>query len=344
MGHLPARKPTSFDIAYLAGVSQPTVSRALRGSKAVSQETRARIQQIAKDLNYRVDKNASSLRSQHANTLALLFFEDPAPDGSHINPFFLSMLGQITRQCALKGYDLLISFQQLSGDWHTDYQDSHRADGLILLGYGEYQQYRKRLTELVEQGTHFVRWGMPSSDEPGLTLGSDNYSGGKQATQHLLNTGRNRIAFIGTANADAPEFEARCTGYRDALSGAGICCDPGLQHNGFSSEATGKDAVEQMLTNGTAFDAIFAASDLIAIGAMKALKAANIDIPGDVSVVGFDDIPAASMTSPPLSSIAQDLRHAGEALVDALIRQIDGEDVSAFPIGVELKIRESSMA
>ena len=110
-------KPTSFDIAFLAGVSQPTVSRALRGSPVVSLETRKRIEEIARQLNYRVDKNASNLRSQHSNTLALLLFEDPTPDDSQINPFFLSMLGSITRASARQGYDLLISFQQLSSDW-----------------------------------------------------------------------------------------------------------------------------------------------------------------------------------------------------------------------------------
>jgi transcriptional regulator with XRE-family HTH domain len=110
-----AEKPTSFDIAFLAGVSQPTVSRALRGSPVVSLETRKRIEEIARQLNYRVDKNASNLRSQHSNTLALLLFEDPTPDDSQINPFFLSMLGSITRASARQGYDLLISFQQLPG-------------------------------------------------------------------------------------------------------------------------------------------------------------------------------------------------------------------------------------
>ena len=114
-------KPTSFDIAFLAGVSQPTVSRALRGSPVVSLETRKRIEEIARQLNYRVDKNASNLRSQHSNTLALLLFEDPTADNSQINPFFLSMLGSITRASASRGYDLLISFQQLSRDWTQDY-------------------------------------------------------------------------------------------------------------------------------------------------------------------------------------------------------------------------------
>ena len=98
-----AGKATSFDIAQLAGVSQPTVSRALRGSPTVSEQTRLRIVAIAQQLNYTVDKNASNLRLQETRTLALLFFEDPTPDETGINPFFLSMLGSITRTCALRG-------------------------------------------------------------------------------------------------------------------------------------------------------------------------------------------------------------------------------------------------
>ncbi|MAO97347.1 MAG: LacI family transcriptional regulator, partial [Citromicrobium sp.] len=130
MGRRPTGKPTSFDIAYKAGVSQPTVSRALRGDRSVSKATRERIEQIARELNYTVDRNASSLRSQRSNTIALLFFEDPTPDDSMINPFFLAMLGSITRACANHGLDLLISYQRMEDDWHTRYQDSMRADGL----------------------------------------------------------------------------------------------------------------------------------------------------------------------------------------------------------------------
>src|SRR5690242_15039260 len=142
-------KPTSFDIAYLAGVSQPTVSRALRGSPVVSLETRKRIEEIARQLHYKVDKNASNLRFQRSSTLALLLFEDPTPDDSLINPFFLAMMGSITRACGAHGYDLLISFQHLSGDWHKDYEDSRKADGIILLGYGDYLEHQARLEQLV---------------------------------------------------------------------------------------------------------------------------------------------------------------------------------------------------
>ena len=174
-------RPTSFDIAYLAGVSQPTVSRALRGSTSVSEATRRKVEAIARQLNYTVDKNASNLRFQHSNTLAVLFFEDATGDDQLINPFFLAMVGTITRACSQRGYDLLISFQELGSDWHVAYEDSRKADGIILLGYGDYWEYQSRLEKLVAQGTHFVRWGAVLEGQPGLSVGCDNFRGGREA-------------------------------------------------------------------------------------------------------------------------------------------------------------------
>ena len=164
-------KPTSFDIAYQAGVSQSTVSRALRNSPLVKEETRRRVQEIARKLNYQVDQHAAGLRSQRSKTLALLLFEDPTSDESQINPFFLSMLGSITRAAAQRDYDVLLSFQQLNQDWHTRYELSNRADGIILLGYGDYMQYREKLTALTSAtGKSSNTWKTPgrtsSSGDP----------------------------------------------------------------------------------------------------------------------------------------------------------------------------------
>ncbi|RVU06907.1 LacI family transcriptional regulator [Novosphingobium umbonatum] len=326
MGQKPSGRPTSFDIAYRAGVSQPTVSRALRGGKSVSKATRERIEAIARELNYKVDKNASSLRSQRANTIALLFFEEPTEDDSRINPFFLAMLGSITRQCANHGFDLLISFQKMEDDWHTSYQDSHRADGLILLGYGDYTLYEQRLTDLVAHGTRFVRWGSVRADNIGATVGSDNFGAGRQAGQHLLQQGRRRIAFLGQADEHYPEFADRYHGLLAALKEAGIAPDPALQIDAITPEESGYAAAQKLLASGVSFDAIFAGSDLIAIGAMRALAEAGLVMPRDVAIVGFDDLPAASMTSPPLTTLAQDLKAAGVLLIETLLAQIEGKE------------------
>ena len=343
MGRKRSTKPTSFDIAYLAGVSQPTVSRALRGSKSVSLATRQRIEAIAQELHYSVDKNASSLRSQRSNTIALLFFEDPTPDGANINPFFLAMLGAITRASANRGLDLLISFQKMEDDWHVRYQDSHRADGLILLGYGDYTVYEQRLSQLVASDTLFVRWGSVRDDNIGATVGSDNFGAGQQAGEHLLSLGRRRIAFLGHADEHYPEFAERYRGLCSALDQAGHRADPALQADALSSEGDGRKAAQDLLDSGADFDAVFAASDLIAIGAIQALNAAGKRVPQGIAVMGFDNIPAASLTTPPLTTLVQDLKTGGELLVESLIAQIEDRPVPAGTIPATLVVRRSTV-
>ncbi len=319
-------RATSFDIAYRAGVSQATVSRALRGSPLVSEETRKRVLAIAKELNYKVDKNASNLRRQHSVTLALLLFEDPTSDDSMINPFFLSMLGSITHACAKRGYDLLISFQQLSQDWHADYQDTHKADGLILLGYGDYLTARSRLEHLVDQGTHFVRWGAVVDDQRDISVGCDNVQGGRAIVEHLLAQGRRRIGYIGHASAHFPEFFDRYRGYCEALRAAGLEPDEALLVDAVdSTEVVGYNAACELVDRQVGFDALFAASDLQAMGAMRALADRGLAVPEQVAVVGFDDIPMARFANPPLTTVAQDTKRAGEVLVDTLLKIIKGE-------------------
>ena len=335
-------KATSFDIAYEAGVSQSTVSRALSGSSLVNLDTRRKIQAIAKQLNYKVDKNASCLRRQHSVTLALLLFEDPTPDDSLINPFFLSMLGSITRACARQGYDLLISFQQFSNDWHADYQDSHKADGLILLGYGDYRVARSTLQKLADQNTHFVRWGAVVEGQPGISVGCDNLSGGRAISEHLLGLGRRRIAFLGGIGEQCPEFRDRYLGYCAALQAAGIEVDPALQIDALdSTEQVGHSAIAEWIGRGVEFDAIFAASDLLAIGAINALDEAGISVPGQVSVAGFDDIPLARYAHLPLTTVQQDTKLAGEVLVKRLLQQIRGEPAQSEMLPARVVIRRS---
>ena len=336
------RKPTSFDIAQLAGVSQPTVSRALRGSPTVNAATRQRIEAIAKRLNYTVDRSASNLRSGHTRTLALLLFQDPTPDRSIINPFFLAMLGSIMTTCAEHAHDLLISFQQFSSDWHMDYEDSHRADGLILLGYGDYAAYKARLDQLVAQGTHFVRWGSVQAGEPGLTIGCDNVGGGTQACAHLIATGRRRIAFLGDATDHYPEFRDRHRGYLAALAGAGLTADPALQVSAISTEEDGERAAVELLARGVEVDGIVAASDVIALAAMRVLARGGRRVPEDVAVVGFDDIPAAALANPPLTTVAQDAGLAGRRVVEALLGRIRDERVDRTMLPTRLVIRRSS--
>lgn len=336
-------KATSVDIAHRAGVSQATVSRVLRGSPLVNAETRKRVMDAVQELNYKVDRRASSLRTQRAGTLALLLFEDPTEDESHINPFFLSMLGSITRACARNGQDLLVSFQQLSNDWHADYEDSMKADGLILLGYGDYVDYQPKLEKLVAQGTHFVRWGAVLPGQPGVSIGCDNYEGGRMVARHLRDQGRQRIAFLGNASTHYPEFFERYRGCESLLRELDIDYDEALQVDALSSEEEGYLAAKALLGRGVLFDAVFAASDLIAIGAIRALVEHGLRIPEDIAVVGFDDIAMARFCNPPLTTVFQDTSRAGELLVETLLRLVSELPAESAMLPAKLVVRRSSV-
>jgi len=335
------RRPNSWDVAHLAGVSQSTVSRALRADPMVSACTRERVLEVARRLNYHVDKNASNLRRRDSGTLALLFFEDPTADDSAINPFFHSMLGSIIRASSRHGYDLLVSFQDLLRDWHADYEDSHKADGIILLGYGDYVVHRNRLQPLIDRGAHLVRWGPVLADGPAIAIGCDNAFGGRQATEHLLGLGRRKIAFLGEVSQSSPEMLERYHGYAASLALRGLRADPRLQVGAISTEASGYQAMQGLLMRRVAFDAVFGASDLIAIGAMAALASSGRRVPQDVAVVGFDGIPMGAFTRPALTTVAQDVKRAGELLVQTLINVIGGVPPQCVSLPPRLLVRES---
>ncbi len=333
--------PTSRDIAEIAGVSQATVSRALRNSPLVREETREKIQQIARDLNYFVNRNAAGLRTHQSNTIALLLFDETEGRDAVINPFFLSMFGYITRAASNHGYDVLMSMQQLSDDWHIEYQASHRADGLILLGYGDFVTYRLKLAALARANTPFMIWGPTINDQPGHSIGCDNINGGCQATTHLIELGRRKIAFIGTTSKRAPELAARYDGYVTAHHDAGVSINERLKVGAWSSAGEGYRAVEELLQRGERFDAIFAVTDVLAIDAMRALKDNGYAVPDDIAVVGFDDIPHAKHVTPALTTVRQDIKIAAEGLVDGIVGLIKGEPVESSLMAPQLVVRGS---
>ena len=335
-------KPTSFDIAHIAGVSQPTVSRALRNSPLVSEATRKKVQDIARQLNYKVDVNARNLRSQRNNTIALLLCEDADSSGTLINPFFLSMMGSIAQAAAREGYDVLISFQQLSDDWLADYEDANKADGIIFLGYGDYTSYVNRIQKLDEMNAHFITWGPVLAGQPGHFLGCDNAEGGYLAAKHLIGLDRKNIVFLGDTSEDCPEFCERYKGFTQAH----LDMNQPIQEDmvvlvSQSSADEGYAAANRLLESGKAFDAVFCATDLIAIGAIKAFTEAGIKLPDQVAIVGFDDISSAQLITPALTTIQQKTVEAGEELVSSIIKLIEGEEVCSRLLSTELVIRES---
>jgi len=179
------------------------------------------------------------------------------------------------------------------------------------------------------------------ADQPGLSVGCDNFQGSYAATEHLLKLGRRKLAFIGDASSHYPEFFERYRGYAAALDAAGAVLIDALQVDAITTEQAGYAATSELLLRGEPFDAILAASDLIGIGAMNALQDHGIEVPTQVSVVGFDDIPAANLVSPALTTVMQDTRIAGEALVDTLLRQVREEPAVNLVLPTRLVIRRS---
>jgi DNA-binding LacI/PurR family transcriptional regulator len=251
------------------------------------------------------------------------------------------MLGSITRAAARTKYDVLISFQSLSDNWHLAWEDSRKADGLILLGYGDYETYRPRLERLVEQGSHFVRWGSPEAQpnvsKSGHTIGSDNRLGGRLAGEALLAKGRRRLAFLGDASDHYPEFHDRYLGLKEVAGDALVA-----QEDALTLERHGYDAAARLFARVPDVDAVFAGSDLIAIGALQFLKESGRRVPEDVSVIGYDDISAAQHAIPPLTTIRQDSRAAGRHLVAQLLGMIEGQEPGENRLPVSLIERASA--
>ncbi|WKL56048.1 substrate-binding domain-containing protein [Asticcacaulis sp. ZE23SCel15] len=335
------KRPTSFDIAALAGVSQATVSRALSQGGVVSEAVRQRVVDAAAQLNYTVDVNARKLRSKKINTIAVLISEDMEKSDSPINPFFMPLIGSILKYAGSKGYDVLVSLQKQSDNWGSDYGHARRADGIIFLGYNDYDTYTKKVAVLGEMGEPWVLWGPVIPEHPNLVIGSDNEGGAYSAVKHLIGLGRRRIAFLGEPSASHLEYKERFEGYVRALTEAGITPDPELMIDCFISREDGVAAIERLMSEGVAFDAVFAVADLLAVGAIQQLLRAGRSVPKDVSVMGFDDLWVCTCTSPMLSTVRQDTTEAAHVLVDALDVLISGHPVELKRIPTQLIIRES---
>lgn len=335
------RRPTSFDIAALAGVSQATVSRALSGAPSVSDAIRRRVYEAAAQLNYTVDINARKLRSKKINTIAVLVSQDLDQPDNRINPFFLPLIGSILDYASDKGVDVLVSLQKDGDDWSADYGFARRADGIIFLGYRNFAAYRQKVESLRAIGEPWVVFGPEMPETPDLFVGSDNEGGAFEAVRHLIGLGRRRIVFLGEASEAHSEFFERYKGYVRAHAAADLRVDPALAIDCFISREEGAAAIDRLICEGAAFDAVFAVTDLLAVGAIQSLQKHGRHVPKDVSVMGFDDQWVCACTWPPLSSVHQDTATAARVLVDTLASLIDNEPVSMTRIPTRLVIRES---
>lgn len=341
MGDKPAsRRPirvTSFDVAEAAGVSQSTVSRALAGDPVVSEATRLRVAEAAKRLNYSVDENAARLRTGRTGTLAVVVICRAGEPRQDLNPFYFSLLGSICAAASARGYETLVSFQDGAGGFNGRYQEQRKADGLIVIGTTENRAGWDHFRALGASGLRWVCWGSPFDELEWIR--SDNDAGARLATRHLIERGFARIACVGALDSPQRQFAERYEGYAAAMGEAGleprlIALEPGL-----AREEQGRRAVAALLADRRGCDALFVVCDQIALGALEALHAAGVTVPGEIGLVGFDGIRAGVHSAPPLSSIEPDFAAAGALLVDRLL---GGEAVTERRVPVRLLARESS--
>ena len=332
------RVKTIADIARLAGVSKATVSRALNDSPLVSVATRERVRGIAREHGFEMNDPARRLSRRRSDVIALVTYayaaSEKVPDA-----FVLEIMSGLTGGLHAGGYDLLV-IQTASGDtsWIARYLDSGRVDGFVLLAASCTVEH---LRALEARGAPFVIWGLASDTRSYSTVSGDSFAGGRMATEHLLRTGRSRVAFIGGPITES-EVQDRYGGYAAALGAAGIAVDDELVAYGNYKAESGAAKMRELLEHRADIDAVFVCSDVMAVAAIEELSAHGRNVPDDVAVVGYDDVAIAAHSDPPLTTVRQPGPLAGRLLAQSLIQYLSTGVVTHVSIPAELVVRGSA--
>jgi DNA-binding LacI/PurR family transcriptional regulator len=328
-GEKSAKRPTMDDLAKLAGVSTITVSRALRGSPLVRAEVRTRIESVAREHGYRFNLAARSLRLQKSHTVAVVIAASSKRAISDAYP--LTLLGEIVVAMSSAGYILVLAPRERALS-----PEVQAADGVILLGQGANDE----AVHMVESiGTPLAVWGAPSKElaDRIVVVGSDNERGGASAADHLLASDRHRLIFVG--DTGYPEISDRYEGFAKAVRASGADIVASLE-SPLTAEG-GYDAVKAALGRNLAFDGIFCASDLVAAGTIKAVQEAGMDVPRDVSIVGYDDSVFSADFNPPITTVRQDWQAGGALLVAKLLELIETGHASSQTLATKLIVRQT---
>lgn len=313
-----------------------TVSRALSNHPRVSAATKERIRALAAEHGFRLNQTASALRRQRTGAIGVVIPLGHDVDQSLSDPFFMGLLGPLADALAAAGYDLLLSRVIPDGDgWLDDIVASGRVDGVILIGQSDQTAV---IEAVARRFAPLVVWGACRPDMAQVTVGTDNRAGGELAARHLIAIGRRRLAFLG--DPGVPEFADRHAGFHAVVEQA-----PGVAETVLPLHLTERDAygeTARFLASHAAPDGIFAASDVIAMSAMRAAADRGLRVPHDIAVVGYDDIGLAAHVVPPLTTIRQDVERGARTLVDLLLRRIAGEPAAAVTMPPELILRSSA--
>lgn len=330
---------TIEDIARLANVSKSTVSRSLNDSPLVRQETKERIQAIAREHHFRINQPARNLSMRQSHTIAYVTQAYTKSNFSVEDQFGLEIMGGITNGLHTLGYELLvIHVDPHDPGWAQQYLNSGRVDGFIIMTSTHKDSYIKTL---VDMDAPFIVWGIPSPKYRCCSVCGDNHIGGRLATQHLIRNGRQRIGFIGGPKDDL-EVEDRYKGYQAALHAAGSDIDLNLIMYGDYSHDSGIRAMQELLKRVPDIDAVFANSDLMAIGAIDVIQTQGQRVPEDIAMVGYDDLSIAKYNNLPLTTVRQNIPLAGKLLAQNLIEYMKNGVITNVTTPVELIVRKSA--
>jgi LacI family transcriptional regulator len=312
---------TIADVARRARVSTATVSRVLAGHGRARQETRDRIFAAARELGYRPSGVARSLRQRATRTLGLIITDIE-------NPFFPQLVRAVEDAAHDLGYAILLCNAADDPERESEYLDllvDRWVDGVVIAASSLGGRHREWLADAP---LPIVLVNSPEQDIGLSTISSDNHAGGGLAARHLAELGHRRIGLIGAPprNVDGP---ARLAGARDAIRTAGI--EHGVIHVAADDAGVtgGQRAAAEILAIDSGVTGLVAYNDLMAIGAMRAVRAGGRRVPDDVSVTGFDDVDLAAFVDPPLTTIAQSTAEMGRWAVDQLIRTLGRHSVGA---------------
>ena len=335
------KRSTARDVAELAGVSRTTVSFVLNSVPGVriGDETRRRVVDAARQLGYHPD--ATARRMVTGRTKVIGFVLRQSPDQAFADHFLPQVLAGLSRAATMQGYHILIEPippEESTGAYTQLVRERH-VDGIVLSGP---RFDDEDLLRIHAEGEPVVLMGqLPGTGLPFVDV--DNVGGAAKATRHLIDQGHRRIAMITNANLSYTASADRLAGYRQALEAAGIDFDEALTRYGAFTPLSGESAMAELLQLEPRPTAVFVASDTVALGALKAIRSNGLDVPQDIAMVGFDDVPLAEFVEPPLTTVRLPAYGLGWGAADMLIRLLNEEDIRepSVILETELIVRES---
>ncbi len=328
---------TLQDIARMSGVSRSTVSRVLNGDPNVNAQTREKVQNILQSNHFQPNLAARGLAAGHARVLGLVI-----PIGVSAifsDPYFPLLIQGVATACNALGYSVMLWLAEPEYERRTISQiiNNGIVDGVIV---SSPQMDDPMIDYLCESERPFITIGRTTSRQQTNYVDVDNRAGAHQAVSHILRSGCRRVATI-TGPRNTPGSQDRYQGYVDAMHERGVPVYPELIAEGEFTDTTGYLSMKKLLQHRP--DAVFVASDAMAIAAMRAIGEAGLRIPQDIAVVGFDDIPSAATCKPPLTTVRQPIQRTGGVAAEALIDLIEHPDPlpRRIVLPTELVIRSS---